>query len=347
MSLAALPVVEVFQSVYAVTMAACREVSGSGSHRRDEEKLPVVQTANSSTVFGRFEHRNAIFWLRRGAAMNSELIILHFWFSGGADEVMSVIALTATGLLAVLGVVLTLVPLKKGQRRLKMVYLVLVPFLAVIGIIASARQKAIEDLNQNKYQQEERDSAIQFSKDLKNLTNSSTDILNTLAHPPKGFSHDQVISMVDLLLKQRQANSAITSEGVLRAIAPGIVEELNRWAKKWMDDDNSFEQKLDLLPDQGGSRPEASAAQKVEWEQARQAIKGRRADMNRIYTDQIRPLMRNADYLRKQLLGDVSQSQGDKESALIFDKVMAGQDTSWGEIGRVAIYMNNLVKQRL
>jgi hypothetical protein len=67
--------------------------------------------------------------------------------------------------------------------------------------------------------------------------------------------------------------------------------------------------------------------------------------MNAGHTEQILPLMTNANYIREQLLHGSESTQDDKQNALIFAKVLAGQSINWGQMGQVTRYMDSLVKK--
>jgi hypothetical protein len=83
----------------------------------------------------------------------------------------------------------------------------------------------------------------------------------------------------------------------------------------------------------------------AEREGIAQDLAKKRLSLNTSYSHQVIPLMTSADYLRKGLLADSTQTPEDKRNAEIFDRVLAGENIDWVGMINATGYMGKLVKK--
>lgn len=226
------------------------------------------------------------------------------------DSAWPAIADAATYGLAFLGAIMTVKPPAKGQSLLKAVYLLGIALLVGMGLFANKKQRTIEQTNQYKLRQDETDARIQFFKRFDDVQNSNTKILNLVAHPPKGFTQDQIKAVVQAYIDRKVQNTKVESNHDLRVIAPGIVKDLHNWADRWTMEDSGIQANSYHFRDLGKGNGDYSEEMRA---------------LNNKNTILILPLMQNANFLREELLKGFSLTAEDKAIAVIFDKVLAGE----------------------
>jgi hypothetical protein len=131
--------------------------------------------------------------------------------------------------LAFLGGFVALFPPKDGQKALKGLYVLSFIVLAIVGFGADVWQRSVEAGKQSILQQNETDARNQFSTDLEDVKKSNGVILNFVAHPPPGFTREQVVSVVRTFLDQQHSQektAELTAELRALTMVPQVVERL-------------------------------------------------------------------------------------------------------------------------
>ncbi|HKM85285.1 MAG TPA: hypothetical protein VJW96_03700 [Terriglobales bacterium] len=150
----------------------------------------------------------------------------------------------------------------------------------------------------------------------------------------------QLIAALQAQASATKAQADSLSRTLSLSFAPGIVAEMQYWAQKWDLDDRAIEREE---RQQKEKAPPNTSPQEIA--KLLEPLGKRRSAMNAGHTEQILPLMTNANYIREQLLHGSESTQDDKQNALIFAKVLAGQSINWGQMGQVTRYMDSLVKK--
>jgi hypothetical protein len=139
-------------------------------------------------------------------------------------------------------------------------------------------------------------------------------------------------------IAEAEARAEATSKELSLAMAPGIVDAMDYWAREWQEEDR----KIDTPENSALENLPANATLEQRYA-VRAPFDRRKAELAENYLRQLRPTLRAANTLREQLLKNVEQSKEDRENAIVFDKVMAGQTINWNDMGRIAGYMRRLV----
>lgn len=140
--------------------------------------------------------------------------------------------------------------------------------------------------------------------------------------------------------KAKEDADAISKRALL-SMAPGIVAEMVRWEVQWDREDNVLEQQSKA------ARPlrQANPQEQARLAQLAQDISKKRSDLAIAYTNQLKPLLTNASYLREGLLRGSKETEEDKKNAALFTKALSGQAIQWYEMRTLTNYMENLVKR--
>ena len=123
---------------------------------------------------------------------------------------------------------------------------------------------------------------------------------------------------------QKQADTA--SKQLLLATVPGIARQLREIAHTWNMYDEKATLPIGLTPGEKSQR---------------------RSEVAKRYSDQARPVMLTAEYLRQQLLERLpsTQTDEDKKEAVVFAKVVAGESIQLGELLMAPQYLEELSKR--
>lgn len=262
------------------------------------EKLLDVLILATAVVMGLMLHKK---WHARGAIVLSFCLAVLWsashqpprWLGGAAPLLVDL----ATFGLAYLGGHVAINPPRETDKVLKKVYVFTFALLLVIGISANVWQRSIENDKQDKLQQNETAAREQFSSNLRDVKRSSEAILNFVANPPKGFTQDQIASVVSKFIDQHDKRSSTLSEEALRVMVPAIIAEIRRLTDRWYFDDGSLERQqhealLEATPDKN---PDERA--KID-----QAFIDRRKRRKADYAGEITPVLRSANYLQEEML---------------------------------------------
>ena len=125
----------------------------------------------------------------------------------------------------------------------------------------------------------------------------------------------------------------------LLALAPGIVSEMQSWAKKWDNDDGEIYYRSTV---QTPKLNPLSAAGQLERAKIVSDALDKRANLAKQYTNQVLPLLQTADSLRTQLLNGLQETAEDKRNAAIFDKALGGEPITFGEMNQITSYRQGL-----
>ena len=136
---------------------------------------------------------------------------------------------------------------------------------------------------------------------------------------------------------QTERKSFLTS---LLSVGPGIVGEMQYWAQRWYQDDNS----LYYQKQQSYSSVPLDIDPK-ERSRIVQPFIDRQNNLRAMYPKQLQPLVTSANYLRKELLRGSEQTPQDKKIASTFAKALAGEPYDYLEMKQMANYMDNLVNK--
>ena len=142
-----------------------------------------------------------------------------------------IVDLSTFGLAALGGYVALNAP-KDAQVALKRAYVSSFIALAILGIGANIWQRNIESGKQVVLQQNETDARNQFSANLTDVKKSSEAILNFVSHPPKGFTQEQIVSVVRSFLDKQQSKEQLTElTNELQAFASvsQVVKQFREW----------------------------------------------------------------------------------------------------------------------
>lgn len=132
---------------------------------------------------------------------------------------------------------------------------------------------------------------------------------------------------------------ADTSLALLLTVAPGIVTEMQRWAIKWSDDDQSIQQSYRRTLE---NQTKGSAEYKRISQEEQLAKDG----LNAKNTKQVRALITSAKYLRDELRDKFSnqpQIREEHDVDAIFDEVFDGQSITFYDMIKAARYMGAFV----
>jgi hypothetical protein len=138
------------------------------------------------------------------------------WMRGHAPYLVD----CATVLLAVVGVVVSLIPVDKFARPYRVIYqigtFVVLAVLAATVVIANTWQRENEESKQNI-------AARRFSDDLKSVKSSSDVILDIVAHPPKSVTKTDISNLAKVLIEsqQKESRSDIPDDTLLK-MADGV-----------------------------------------------------------------------------------------------------------------------------
>jgi hypothetical protein len=255
-------------------------------------------------------------------------------FVAWLESVPAVIVDCSTFGMAVLGGYVALNPPKEERVALKRVYVVSFVVLGILGIVANVWQRNVEAGKQAILQRNETDARTQFSADLAVVKSSNQTILNFVAHPPAGFSREQVVSVVRTFLEQ-QHNDKQTAEvkAELRSITmvPQVVEQLrDPWELKGKVQDINIRAWEELThfrnehPDgkspDGKGEPEIEARRQIELNEAEERY-GPEAEEK---------LILDADSIRKELLKHIPPEKripADNEEEQKFAKALKDPDS--------------------
>jgi len=136
---------------------------------------------------------------------------------------------------------------------------------------------------------------------------------------------------------QTERKSFLTS---LLSVGPGIVGEMQYWAQRWYQDDNS----LYYQTQQSYSSVPLDIDPK-ERSRIVQPFIDRQNNLRAMYPKQLQPLVTSANYLREELLRGSEQTPQDKKIASTFAKALAGEPYDYLEMKQMANYMDNLVNK--
>jgi len=136
---------------------------------------------------------------------------------------------------------------------------------------------------------------------------------------------------------QTERKSFLTS---LLSVGPGIVGEMQYWAQRWYQDDNS----LYYQTQQSYSSVPLDIDPK-ERSRIVQPFIDRQNNLRAMYPKQLQPLVTSANYLREELLRGSEQTPQDKKIASTFAKALAGEPYDYLEMKQMANCMDNLVNK--
>jgi hypothetical protein len=245
----------------------------------------------------------------------------------------------------VIGVIAVFVPFMKMRRIHKSMW------LAIVFALALIENKAIN----TDYAQAE-DRAQKLSSTVQTTLNTTDTTLRRVQETLDTEKQTQssvslVGSRIDGLSSEiriaRQRNDYATAarlesekaelqKEALLAVAPGTISSLNYWGEKWTNDDNMLERKQGSFnTDNPENLPKI------------QAVQTERLNLATQYSNQLRPLMTSANYLREQLLANSELTQADREQAVVFNKIVSGQTIGWRDMEHAAFYMNGLYQKSL
>jgi hypothetical protein len=224
-------------------------------------------------------------WVRGSAAVFLGCFALawyaHARHPAWLDGALPILVDLATFGLAFLGGYVALVPPKEDDGLLKKRYVFAFATLFAVGMIANGCLRNIEKQKQDVLQQKVTDAGIRFSADLKAVKASSDAILNFVAHPPKGFTREEVVSVVEQFLKEQQ----IVPNDVLRSMAMDVTQRMRTTWQRFNHADTGLEE-LEALS-QG---------------QRRQDLVNRRAKLWSDVLSDNSDLLAEANFIRDQIL---------------------------------------------
>jgi hypothetical protein len=147
--------------------------------------------------------------------------------------------------------------------------------------------------------------------------------------------HDpKLIADLQSQVTTARAQAENLSKTMLLSLAPGILGELQGWARKWEEDDISLSSRT-IYERQHPDSP----GQPERLDEANNAM----ARMNADHTRQIWSLMASANYLREQLLRGQLLTAEDQRYAVLVGKVLAHTPINWTEMRDISSYMGSLV----
>jgi hypothetical protein len=142
-------------------------------------------------------------------------------------------------------------------------------------------------------------------------------------------------------LAANEAQQAAARNALLLSMAPGIIDDMKYWERKFDNDDKSI---ISNMQNRVAEAMGASKSQQ-EFQQLDEEKRKLSLDMAAINTRQILVLITSADALRQQLLDGSALTQEDNKNAVIFHKVLAGQTIFFSEMRQITDYMETLLRR--
>jgi hypothetical protein len=125
----------------------------------------------------------------------------------------------------------------------------------------------------------------------------------------------------------------------LRAMAPGLMNEMEGWTQKWRADYGGLDRSINEEEEEEhhGRLPDPVRLKELRVQMSK---------MNADNSVQILPMMKSANFLRQKLLENYEQTEVDMSYAAKFDKVLAGQTITWVEMQQFTGYMESLILRK-
>ena len=230
---------------------------------------------------------------------------LHAWHPDWLGGLPPTLVDLSTFGLALLGGLVSILPPRKDQVLLKYSYIAGFITLALFGISANVWQRNIEKAKQDSLEAARTHAEIRFSADLLDVKNSSNAILNFVAHPPAGMSTNQVASIFQRFLAERQFGTAVTPtslyEGLtddeLCLITKSISGEINDLMGAWKN-----EIRAEIEPRRNEIYEHSPPLETAEREKQEDFYSKQTDTANLTYTSQAKEIFVRAEALREVLV---------------------------------------------